>query len=83
MKTTYNKKQIMKNAWNIKRKNTSVSFSECLTIAWSRAKCDVMEARREAEKAKQSINTPFIPLSVGNLRTGIDSYYENGVYSGD
>lgn len=78
--TRYNKSRIFKAAWSIKRRNTSVSFSECLSIAWQRAKCDVLETHREANR--KPVDTSIYSFNASN-NVGIESYYANRAYSGD
>lgn len=78
--TRYNKSIIFKAAWSIKRRNSSVSFSECLSIAWQRAKCDVLEARREANR--KPVDTSIYSFNASS-NVGIESYYANRAYSGD
>jgi len=84
MTTTYNKRRIFKTAWQIKRRNSSVSFSECLSIAWGRAKSDMYEVRKAEAQRKERANEEFVPLtSISNYVGGIESYYSSGAYSGD
>ena len=44
-RTRYNLSKIMKNAWYLKRANTSMSFSACLKKAWRNEKLAMLTAR--------------------------------------
>lgn len=87
MKTEYNKRRIMRNAWSIKRKNTSVSFGECLSIAWAREKIKVEEARRNAKNVSYTrveVTIDRATLETNNANA-LYNYYNRGsnVYYGD
>lgn len=47
MTSTYNKTKIMRNAWYLKRVDSTMSFSACLKKAWRNEKMAVMTARIE------------------------------------
>ena len=50
---TYNKKDIMNNAWNIFRKEKEITFGEALHRAWQVAKAEPVNAER-IEAAKKA-----------------------------
>lgn len=87
--TEYNKSQIMKTAWSLKRRSGDYSFGQCLSIAWARAKCDVMDARREQEKSKaQGLNFSFGKNPQGSfnmnaLSNTLSGFYAGNRYNGD
>lgn len=87
MKTTYNKRRIMRNAWSIKRKNSGASFSECLTIAWAREKIKVEEARRNAANVSYTRIEATIDGATleANRASALYNYYNrgSGAYYGD
>ena len=47
MKTTYNKSEIMKKAWNMFR-SLAISFADALRKAWNDAKCATIDFSMEA-----------------------------------
>lgn len=87
--TEYNKSQIMKTAWSLKRRSSNYSFGQCLAISWGRAKCDVMDARREQEKSKiQGLNFSFEKNPQGSfnmnaLANTLGNFYSSNRYNGD
>lgn len=50
----YNKQRIMCKAWQLARKYTGLSFSECLRRAWASAKAAPINAQRVAAAAAQN-----------------------------
>ncbi len=87
MKTAYNKRRIMRNAWSIKRKNASVSFGECLSIAWAREKIKVEEARRNARSSNYTRVEVRVDRATleANRANALIAYYNRGsnAYYGD
>lgn len=85
----FNKKEIMKEAHRLYAFNRcfSWSFSKCLTMAWRNAK------NRKVAETIFTINKVKNDQRRNNRRTelsryvashcGIQSYYRNGIYSGD
>lgn len=87
--TEYNKSQIMKTAWSLKRRSSNYSFGQCLSIAWARAKCNVTEARREQAKAKEMglhfsfEKNPQGSFNMNALANTLSSFYSGNRYNGD
>ena len=80
MKATYNKSKIMRNAWYLKKANTSMSFSACLRKAWRNEKMAVMTAKienRPMEEPKRPVLDP-LPLIIP-----ADYYGDSRTYYGD
>lgn len=77
----------MKNAWSIKRKNTSVSFGECLSISWARERIKVEEARRNAKNVTYTRVEVTIDKATleANKANALTAYYNrgSGAYYGD
>ena len=70
MKATYNKSKIMKNAWYLKRANTSMSFSACLKKAWRNEKLAIMTAKIENRPTEYRPELLIVPADYyGNSRT--------------
>lgn len=63
MKATYNKSKIMRNAWYLKKANTSMSFSACLRKAWRNEKMAVMTAKIENRPMEESKVAEWHPLT--------------------
>lgn len=85
----YNRSEIMKEAWNLYRTGYG-TFSNCLKAAWRGAKFEMKQAmivaKMEAEWAarcetnrKASANMTAEEVHFATM----ESYYANGVYSGD
>ncbi len=63
----YNLSKIMLKAWSIYRKDSSLSFGECLHRAWLSAKAEGENAQRiEAAKARAGISEEPSCGSAGN-----------------
>lgn len=84
----YNRSEIMKEAWSLYRSDYG-TFSMCLKAAWRGAKFDMkqalMVAKREAEAiARMQANMAANTMTAEEIHYAtMQSYYANGVYSGD
>lgn len=78
MKPMYNKRQIMKNAWYLKRMS-SMDFSACLRKAWRNEKLAMLTRRVEGrmEEPKATEYRPELLTVPG------DFYGVSGQYYGD
>ena len=56
-RTRYNLSKIMKNAWYLKRANTSMSFSACLKKAWRNEKLAMLTARTVRRSSRRPRST--------------------------
>lgn len=79
MKSMYNKRQIMKNAWYLKRVS-SMNFSACLRKAWRNEKLAIMTAKIENRPTEQPKATEYRPEL---LTVPVDFYGVLGQYYGD
>lgn len=77
--TKYNLSKIMRNAWYLKRANTSMSFSACLRKAWRNEKMTVMTVKIESRPMEEPKVVEWRPLA--NVPT--DYYGNSRVYYGD
>ena len=73
---TYDKSKIMKNAWYLKRMQSSMTFSACLKKAWRNEKLAIMTARIE----NRPTATEYRPEL---LTVPSDFYGVRGMYYGD
>ena len=80
MKATYNKSKIMKNAWYLKKVNTSMSFSACLRKAWRNEKLAMMTRRVENRPMEQPKAAEYRPQL---LAVPADYYGNSRTYYGD
>lgn len=60
----YNKSEIMKKAWAIKKGNTKNIFSECLKMAWAFVK---KETRKVIEKMEEIINLEKVKFAAQEI----------------
>ncbi|MDH6357622.1 hypothetical protein [Parabacteroides sp. PF5-9] len=82
----YNRSEIMRNAWNIYRFNRKFnwSFGRCLAIAWQNAKNRIaVEEANEKRRIADETRKAAYQTNALKYVYGIESYYLNGVYSGD
>lgn len=79
-RTRYNLSKIMKNAWYLKRTNTSMSFSACLKKAWRNEKLAMLTARIENRPTEQPKATEYRPEL---LIVPADYYGNSRTYYGD
>ena len=79
-RTRYNLSKIMKNAWYLKRANTSMSFSACLKKAWRNEKLAIMTAKIENRPTEQPKATEYRPQL---LTVPADYYVNSRTYYGD
>lgn len=79
MKATYNKSKIMKNAWYLKKANTSMSFSTCLRKAWRNEKLAIMTAKIENRPMEEPKVAEWHPLA----NVPADYYGNSRTYYGD
>lgn len=77
---TYDKSKIMKNAWYLKRVQSSMTFSACLKKAWRNEKLAIMTARIENRPTEQPKATEYRPELL-KVPTGF--YGVRGMYYGD
>lgn len=64
----YNRSEIMRRAWEIKRKNTDCTFSECLKKSWAIAKEDLVvetTLQKAVKKAQALIDSNDYRLTWG------------------
>ena len=80
MKATYDKSKIMRNAWYLKKANTSMSFSTCLRKAWRNEKLAMLTAKIENRPTEQPKATEYRPELL-KVPTGF--YGVRGMYYGD
>lgn len=88
---THNKSYIFKTAWNLKRRNLSLTFGYCLSIAWAREKSRVDELRQEEKKMIEKgfifSSTPYAYTQGGYdtpaMQEAMCNYYANNMYNGD
>lgn len=78
-RTRYNKSKIMRNAWNLKRANASMTFSACLRKAWRNEKLAVMTAIIENRPMEESKVAEWHPLA----NVPADYYGNSRTYYGD
>lgn len=80
MKATYNKSKIMRNAWYLKKVQSSMTFSACLRKAWRNEKLAMLTAKIENRPTEQPKVTEYRP----QLLTVPANYYGNcRTYYGD
>lgn len=79
MTSTYNKTKIMRNAWYLKRVDSTMSFSACLKKAWRNEKMAVMTARIENRPMEEPKVSEWHLLST----VPADYYGVRGMYYGD
>ena len=79
MTSTYNKTKIMRNAWYLKRADSTMSFSACLKKAWRNEKMAVMTARIENRPLEEPKVSEWHPLST----VPADYYGDSRTYYGD
>lgn len=77
---TYDKSKIMKNAWYLKRVQSSMTFSACLKKARRNEKLAMMTARIENRPTEQPKATEYRPEL---LKVPSDFYGVRGMYYGD
>lgn len=80
MKATYNKSKIMRNAWYLKRVQSSLSFGACLKRAWRNEKLTMITARIENRPLEEPKVTEYHPEL---LIVPADYYGVRGRYYGD
>ena len=78
-RTRYNKSKIFRNAWYLKKANTSMSFSACLRKAWRNEKMAVMTAKIENRPMEESKVAEWHPLT----NVPADYYGDSRTYYGD
>ena len=77
---TYDKSKIMKNAWYLKRVQSSMTFSACLKNARLNAKLAIMTAKFVTRPTDQPKATEYRPEL---LTVPSDFYGVRGMYYGD
>jgi|UniRef100_UPI003FEE4608 hypothetical protein len=77
---TYDKSKIMKNAWYLKRVQSSMTFSACLKKAWRNEKLAMLTAKIENRPTEQPKATEYRPEL---LTVPSDFYGVRGMYYGD
>ena len=77
---TYDKSKIMKNAWYLKRVQSSMTFSACLKKAWRNEKLAMMTRRVENRPMEQPKAAEYRPQL---LAVPADYYGNSRTYYGD
>lgn len=56
------KKELMKRAWNLKKKKPMLSFSECLKWSWSHTGCVFGKEQDAVEKSEFVLEDNFMEM---------------------
>lgn len=93
MKTTstYNKRSVMRKAWEIKkgRFGWSYTFSQCLKMAWSEEKKkvarlnDALDRKNGTGKYSTTSERKINYTSLSGMANSLVDYYANNTYNGD
>lgn len=64
----YNKSEIFKNAWKLRKNDNSLTFGECLRRAWAKAK-ETIKTFVEVRKENKMDGPNFIEMPYGEYKT--------------